>query len=250
MPDMTLKPPAHPWTAQSLSYVDVSPRLPPHLLMGKLKKKKKKNHRAPLWPGATPPPQRLRLFFSLECGSKLFSQPLQRATTGPWSLGSTEGVEPGRRGAYVTQHAREASRWEKKTHREMTERRRERGQGVCIWKVFSASRRGPSLCESDRERKSIAAEAKHEGGAKPAMSFIRIGGWGNVFKSFRPTSKKPFYFQTKSKGQQPTARQGGWRQKFHCDSLLSCILSSGVPLLFVYDSMQVHGNSVWKKKHI
>lgn len=25
------------------------------------------------------------------------------------------------------------------------------------------------------------------------MSFIRFGGWGNVFKSFRPTSKKTFF---------------------------------------------------------
>lgn len=190
--------------------------------------KKKKNHISPLWPGATPPPQ--RLFFSLECGSELFSQPLQRATTGPRSLGSTEGVAPGRRGAYVTQHAQEASRWEKKTHREMTERRKERGQGVCIWKVFSAPRQGPSLCGSDKERKSIAADAKREGAAKPAMSFITIGGSGNMFKAFRPTSKKPFYSQTKSTGRQPTARQGGWKQKFHCNSLFSqvylCFLST------------------------
>lgn len=205
------------------------------------KSKKKKNHTAPLWPGATPPPQ--RLFFSLECGSELFSQPLQRATTGLRSLGSTEGVAPGRRGAYVTQHAQEASRWEKKTHREMTERRKERGQGVCIWKVFSAPRQGPSLCGSDKERKSIAADAKREGAAKPAMSFITIGGWGNVFKAFRPTSKKPFYSQTKSTGRQPTARQGGWKQKFHCNSLFSQVL----PLLFVCNLMRVHGNPVWKK---
>lgn len=174
--------------------------------------KKKKNHISPLWPGATPPPQ--RLFFSLECGSELFSQPLQRATTGPRSLGSTEGVAPGRRGAYVTQHAQEASRWEKKTHREMTERRKERGQGVCIWKVFSAPRQGPSLCGSDKERKSIAADAKREGAAKPAMSFITIGGSGNMFKAFRPTSKKPFYSQTKSTGRQPTARQGVGSRSF------------------------------------
>lgn len=30
------------------------------------------------------------------------------------------------------------------------------------------------------------------------MSFIRFGGWGNAFKSFRPTSKKTF--STISKG--------------------------------------------------
>lgn len=102
-----------------------------------------------------------RLFFSLECGSKLLSQPLQRATTGPRSLGTAEGVEPGGRGAYVTQHAQEASRWEKKMHREKTERRRERGRGVCIWKVLSASRQEPLLCESDKWRKSTTAEAKN-----------------------------------------------------------------------------------------
>lgn len=43
----------------------------------------KKNHRASLWPGATPPPKRLGLFFSLDCGSKLFSQPLQRGNNRP-----------------------------------------------------------------------------------------------------------------------------------------------------------------------
>lgn len=53
-------------------------------------------------------------------------------------------------------------RWEKKTHREKTERRRERGRGVCIWKVLSASRQGPLLCENDKERKSTTAEAKNE----------------------------------------------------------------------------------------
>lgn len=144
-----------------------------------------------------PSSQRLGLFFSLECGSKLFSQPLQRPTTGPWSLGSTEGVEPGGRGAYVTQHAQEGSRWEKKTRREKTERRRERGRGVCIWKVLSASRQGPSLCGNDKERKSTTAEAKNERGTKPAMSFIRLGGWGNAFKSFRPISKKTFLLSKK-----------------------------------------------------
>lgn len=185
MQGVALKPPARPQTSQSPSYIDISPRLPSHLRMGK------KNHRALLRPGATPPPQ--RLFFSLECGSKLLSQPLQRATTGPRSLGTTEGVEPGGRGAYVTQYAQEASRWEKKMHREKTERRRERGRGVCIWKVLSATRQEPLLCESDKGRKSTTAEAKNEGGAKPAMSFIRLGGWGNAFKSFRPTSKKNLY---------------------------------------------------------
>lgn len=48
------------------------------------------------------------------------------------------------------------------------------------------------------------------------MSFIRFGGWGNVFKSFRPTSKKTF--SNNIKGPQPTAR---FRQKFYHDSLLN-----------------------------
>lgn len=170
MLDVTLKPAACPRTSQSPSYIDISPRLPSHLCMGKkIKNKKIKNHRAPLWPGATPPPQ--RLFFSLECGSKLLSQPLQRATTGPWSLGTTEGVEPGGRGAYVTQHAQEANRWERKMHREKTERRRERGRGVCIWKVLSASRQEPMLCESDKGGKKHNSRSEKRRGRKTCHVF-------------------------------------------------------------------------------
>lgn len=113
----------------------------------KIQKKKKKNHRVPHWPGGTPPPQGLELFFSLECGSKLFSQPLQRATTSPQSLGSAEGVEPGGRGAYVTRQTQGQPVGERNAQRND----RERGRRVCIWKVFSTQRRGPSLCESDDE---------------------------------------------------------------------------------------------------
>lgn len=58
-------------------------------------------------------PSSQRLFFSLECSPKVFSLPLQRATTGPQSHGSADGVEPSGREAYVTQQAQEASQWER-----------------------------------------------------------------------------------------------------------------------------------------
>lgn len=190
-------------------------------------RRRKKNHRVPHWPGGTPPPQGLELFFSLECGSKLFSQPLQRATTSPQSLGSAEGVEPGGRGAYVTQQTQGQPVGERNAQRND----RERGRRVCIWKVFSARRRGPSLCESDDEwnRKAKCNGVKKK--QKTAMSFITFGGWENVFKSFRPTSKKPF--SNNIKGPQPTAR---FRQKFQHDSLLSYTQASQYKALFLSPS--------------
>lgn len=156
-----------------------------------------KKSQSPAMARCYPSSQRLGLFFSLECGSKLFSQPLQRATTAPRSLGSTEGVEPGGRGAYVTQHAQEASRWEKKTHMVKTERRRERGRGVCIWKVLSAPRQGPSLCENDKGRKSTTAEAKNEGGEKTCHVFYQTEAEAMCLKALGLFPKKPFYFQKK-----------------------------------------------------
>lgn len=179
--------------------------------MRKFRRKKKKNHRAPHWPGGTPPPQRLKLFFSLECGSKLFSQPLQRATTSPQSLGSAGGVEPSGRGAYVTQHTQEANQWGEKMHSE-------RGRRVCSWKVFSARRRGSSLCERDDEWKR---KAKGEGVKKiytymPCLlSGLEAGGM--CLNALGLLPKKPF--SDNIKRPQPTAR---FRQKFYRDSLLSC----------------------------
>lgn len=122
----------------------------------------------------------------------------KEATTGPGSLGSTEGVEPGGRGAYVTQHAQEASRWEKRRQREMTEKKeRKRTRSLHLKGVFSFQTRALALWERQGERKSTGAQAKCEGAAKPDTSFIRIGGWGNVLKSLRPTSNKPFLFSNK-----------------------------------------------------
>lgn len=186
--------------------------------------KKKKNHRVPHWPGGTPPPQGLELFFSLECGSKLFSQPLQRATTSPQSLGSAEGVEPGGRGAYVTRQTQGQPVGERNAQRND----RERGRRVCIWKVFSARRRGPSLCESDDEWNR---KAKCNGVKKNCHVFYQVWRLRDVFKSFRPTSKKPF--SNNIKGPQPTAR---FRQKFQHDSLLSYTQASQYKAFFLSPS--------------
>lgn len=103
--------------------------------------------------------------------------------------------------------------------------------------MFSAFRQGPSLCGSDKEREKAQA---HKRNAKGLQNLTRLlseseaGGmclraWGQL-----PTNL--FYFQTKSQGWQPSLRQGSWRQKFHSDSLLNCILLSSIP-----SSMQVHG---------
>lgn len=152
MLDVISKPPKHPRNTQSPSYTDVSLKFPPHLLMGKFRRKK--NHRAlhgqvlPLLPQGWG-------FSFLQSVTPNFSPSLfkeqQQAPFG--SLGSTEGVEPGGRRAYVTQYAQQASRWGKEMHREMTEKRGERGWGARILKVFSASIRGPSLCLHDKQRK-------------------------------------------------------------------------------------------------
>ena len=99
------------------------------------------------------------LFFSLECGSKLFSQPLQRATTGPRSLGTAEGVEPGGSGAYVTQHAQEASRWEKKMHRVRTERRREEEESA-FEGCFQLPDKGPRFVKTTKKEKAQQQKRK------------------------------------------------------------------------------------------
>lgn len=164
------------------------------------KKKKKKNHRAPHWPGGTPPPQRLELFFSLECGSKLFSQPLQRATTSPQSLGSTEGVEPGGRGAYVTRQTQGQPAGE----RERTEEwQRKRTKSLHLKGVFSSETRSLALwarrrvkqkskMQRGKKKKKIRREA--EGMSLKALGLLpknlfpaiskgrnQLRGWGRSF---------------------------------------------------------------------
>lgn len=151
-----------------------------------------------------PSSQRPVLFFSLECGSKLFSQPLQRATTGPWSLGSTEGVEPNGRGAYVTQHAQEGSGGKRKrTGRKQKEGEKEEEESA-FERCFQLLDKGPCFVKTTRKEKAQQQKrkTKNEGGAKPAMSFIRLGGWGNAFKSFRPISKKNLSTFKKTKQKQ------------------------------------------------
>lgn len=127
-----------------------------------------------------PSSQRPVLFFSLECGSKLFSQPLQRATTGPWSLGSTEGVEPNGRGAYVTQHAQEGSGGKRKrTGRKQKEGEKEEEEEESAFeRCFQLLDKGPCFVKTTRKEKAQQQKrkTKNEGGAKPAMSFIRLGG--------------------------------------------------------------------------
>lgn len=166
------------------------------------KKQKKTNHRAPLWPGATPPPQRLRLFFSLECGSKVFSQPLQRATTGPRSLGSTEGVEPGGRGAYVTQHAQEASRWEKKTHRgDDRKKERKRMRSLHLKGVFNFWTRALALWERQGEKKHSSRSETRRGRKKICHVFFSDSeAEGMCLKALGLLPKNLSIFTKKSKG--------------------------------------------------
>lgn len=103
----------------------------------------------------------LGLFFSLECGSKLFSQPLQRATTGPPSLGSTEGVETDGRGAYVTQHAQEASRWEKKMHREEQKEGGKEDKESAFERCFQLWEEGPHIVRATaRKKRSCRSETQ------------------------------------------------------------------------------------------
>lgn len=139
--DVTFKPPHPPNKKAALT--STSTVTSSH---EKIQKKKKKitepliDQVVP--PTPTPLPQRLKLFFSLECGSKLFSQPLQRATTSPQSLGSAEGVEPGGRGAYVTQHTQEANQWGEKMHRGMTEKEDEDSASE---RCFQLGDKGPRI---------------------------------------------------------------------------------------------------------
>lgn len=170
------------------------------------------------------------LFFSAESGSKLFSQPLQRATTGPWPLGTTEGVEHGGRGVYVTQHAREASRWEKKLQCTGRGEKKKRGRrGVWNWKVLSASRQEPQLCENDLERKSTTQTC-------------------HVLKIFRSISKRSFYFtkiasKKKTKTMQPTVNQGRREKERRCYPLLNCILLSNAPFALCLTNFCWRGKS-------
>ena len=104
----------------------------------------------------------------------------------PRSLGSTEGVEPGGRGAYVT-HNRPAG-GKKKTAQgddRKTERKRKRSLHLkgafSFFFFFFFQRQGPSLCEKRQ------GEKKHNGRRgrkkkKPAMSFIRLGGRDTALK--------------------------------------------------------------------
>lgn len=115
MLNLTLKPPALLQNSQSPSWVYVSARLPPHLLMGKFRKEKGATE--PLYDQVLPLLPEGRAFFLLlfrASEAANFSPSLfKEATTGPRSLGSTEGVEPGGSGACVTPHAQEASWWER-----------------------------------------------------------------------------------------------------------------------------------------
>lgn len=179
--------------------------------MGNFRKKKKKIKEPPHWPGGAPPlspkaeaflPFRVWLETFLPASSKSNNKPLV-----PWE--HRGGWAQGER---CIRHA--ACTRGQPVGGENTQRNdREREWRVCIWKVFSAWRRGSSLCESNDEWNR---KAKCKGVKKSAMSFIRLGGLGNVFKNFRPTSKKQL-FPTNIKGPQPTAR---FRHKFCRDLLL------------------------------
>lgn len=72
---------------------------------------------------------------------------------------------------------------------------RKRTKSLQLKGVFSLATRVLTLWERWRVKK----KSKRRRGKKNiyvyAMSFIRFGGWGNVFKRFRPSSKKTFFRQ-------------------------------------------------------
>lgn len=227
MLDVTLKPPAHPRTSQCPSYTDISPGLPKTSIPSL---HGKKNHRALLWPGATPPLQ--RLFLSIECGSKLLSQPLQRATTGPWSLGTAEGVEPGGRGAYTSHNIRPAGGKRKCTGSRQKDGEKEEEESA-FERCFQLLDKSPCFVKATRGEKAQQQKRKTKGAQNLPCLLSDLEVEGMRLKALGLLPKKTFILSKKSKCWQTTVRQGGWGQKFHYDTVLSCILSSDVLLLFL-----------------
>lgn len=91
--------------------------------------------------------------------------------------------------AYVTsQHAQEASQWEKKTHLEKTESG-ERKRSLNLKGAFSFQTRVFTLWKRQGKKKHNSTSEDKES-AKPARSFVKLGGSENVFKSFKSISKK------------------------------------------------------------
>lgn len=141
------------WTSTNhppLSYTDVSPNLPPSLLMGKFRGEKQSPSIARCYPSS--PNARAFLLFRvwlqtfLPASSKSNNRP-----SVPWE--HRGGRDWRERGIRHTARTRGQSVG-KENAQGGTERRRERRQGACIWKVFSALRRGPSHCKSDGEEKA------------------------------------------------------------------------------------------------
>lgn len=165
------------------------------------------------------------LFFSLESGSKLFSQPLQRATTGPWPLRTTEGVEHGGRGVYVTQHAQEASRWEKKLQCTGRGEKREEGEEEEseTERCFQLLDKSPSFVKTTWKGK-----AQH----KPAMCLKSLGAFPKGLSTLQKLLLK------KSKTMQPTVNQGRWEPEHRCYPLLNCILLSNAPFALCLNGSQ------------
>lgn len=217
--DVTFTPPTHPPNKKAalMSTFTVTSS------HGKFQKKeKKKIKEPPHWPGGAPPlsPKaeafllfRVWLETFLPASSKSNNKPLV-----PWECRG--GLSPG--GEVHTSrsmHKRPASGGRKYTE----EWQRKRTKSLHLKGVFSLATRVLALWEQWRVKQKSKMQ---RGKKKSAMSFIRLGGLGNVFKNFRPTSKKQL-FPTNIKGPQPTAR---FRHKFCRDSLL--IYTHKVSLLF------------------
>lgn len=118
-------------------------------------------------------------------------------------------------------------------------------------------RQGPSLCEKRQ------GEKKHDGrrGRKKKKEITchvfyqtlklreRVFFFCFFFKkAFGRLPKRPFYKNRKSKCWQPTARRGGWGQKFHRDSLFES--HSVVRCTFAFLSTTAHKAGFEKKKNI
>lgn len=119
MPDVTLKPPASPQTSESPSYIDISPRLPFHLRMGK--KKSQSPAMARCYPSS---PMAFLLFrvwlqTSLSASSKSNNRPSvpwdHRGGRARWERGirhtaRTRGQSVGKENAHVEDRKKERKR--------------------------------------------------------------------------------------------------------------------------------------------
>lgn len=170
MPDVTLKPPARPRTSQSPSYADVSPRLPPHLLMGKLKKKSQSPSMARCYPSS--PKAKAFLLFRvwlqtfLPASSKSNNRP-----SVPWEhRGGRARWERGIR--HTSTHKRPAGGKRKRAGRGQKDGEKEEEESA-FERCFSASRRGPSLCEKRQGEKKHNSRSERRRGRKTCHVFYQ-----------------------------------------------------------------------------